>query len=152
MKQYLIPLKSFNFTKNGNTWLSEPVNLYSNSFYKNYSYHRSSTGLDLIGDRTFVGTEVASPNIEDEVEAITPGSVYVTNFGEVVRDSATPSLLRFIDTSSQIDLLGYRYKFTNLVGDTDPSFLIKIHESESSNGPWLTNFASGEISTLFIQN
>lgn len=152
MKQYLIPLKSSNFTKNGNTWLSDPVNLYSNSFYKNYSYYRSSTGLDLIGDRTFVGTEIASPNIENEAEAITAGAVYVTNFGEVVRDSATPSILRFIDTSSQIDLLGYRYKFTNLVGDTDPSFLIKIHESESSNGPWLTNFASGEISTLFIQN
>ena len=84
-------------------------------FYKNYSYKRSPTGLNLIGDYTFVGTEMASPSqTGPNTEAHDPNAVYVTNYGEVVYESATPDLLRFIDTTSRIDIVSYKHAFTNL--------------------------------------
>ena len=61
MKQYLLLLKSSDFSKNGNIWTSNPLNLYSNSQYQNYSYTRSQYGLNLIGDRTYTGVELTSP-------------------------------------------------------------------------------------------
>lgn len=48
MKRYLLGLRSGDFTKNGNVWTSDAINLYNNSSYKNYSYKRSASGLNLI--------------------------------------------------------------------------------------------------------
>ena len=112
MKQYLLLFKSGDFVKTSNAltgnplWTSNAVNLYSNSQYKNYSYTRSRYGLNLIGDDTYVGTEVTSPSYSQESSTpISSNVVYVTNVGEVVYEPATPDLLRFLDTSSRIDIL-----------------------------------------------
>jgi hypothetical protein len=115
MKNYLLGLRSGDFNKVGNIWTTDPINLYNNQFYKNYSYKRSPTGLNLIGDYTFVGTEIASPSYSgSSVSAYDSNAVYVTNYGEVVYESATPDLLRFIDTTSRIDIVSYKHAFTNL--------------------------------------
>ena len=151
MKQYLYTLKSGDFNKVDNVWRSSSINLYNNDQYKNFSYSRFSTGLDLIGTRIFSGTEIASPNTNgDHATPVDSNAVYVTDLGEVIYDSATPDLLRFVDTFSEVDILSYKYKFTNLQGITDPSFNISIYESDSADGPWLRNIASGQIGTLFI--
>lgn len=153
MKQYLLSLRSSDFTKSSNEWVTDPINLYNNSSYKNYSYKRTANGLNLIGDRTFVGTEMASPTYGGEdATAVDDLAVYVTNYGEVVYEQSTPSLMRFIDMSSQIDLLAFKHKFVNIPGSAEPTFSITIYESDSENGPWLETYSSGEVSTLFIRD
>ena len=131
MKQYLLLLKSSDFNKLGNIWVSDAINVYANSQYKNYSHTRSSYGLDLIGDRTYTGYELTSPSFSgDHSTPITNQAIYVTDAGEVEYDSATPSVIRFIDTSSRIDILSYRHIFTNVSGQANPSFNIEILESD----------------------
>ena len=155
MKQYLLLLRSSDFQKSGNIWTSNPINLYSNTSYKNYSNKRYAYGLDLIGDKTFVGTEVASPS--HSLQHATPygsNAVYVTNYGEVVYESATPNLLRFIDTSSRIDILSYKHVFTNIPGTFTPTFNIDIFESDDGDvsGPWLKSAIAADSNTLFIRD
>jgi len=153
MKQYLLSLRSGDFVKSDSTWTTQPINLYSNSSYKNYSTVRSAYGLNLIGDRTFVGLEVASPSFDaDHATPSEQNSIYVTDYGEVVYESATPTLSRFVDTTSQIDILTFSHKFVNLNGNTDPTFSLVIYESDDESGPWLESYSSGEISTLFMRD
>ena len=153
MKQYLLLLRSSDFNKSGNIWTSNPINLYSNSQYKNYSYSRSAYGLNLIGDRTFVGTEVTSPAFRGAHSTpYTPRTIYKTNVGEVIYEQATPSVKRFVDTSSRIDILTYKHTFTNLPGDAVPSFFLTVYESDVSTGPWLRSSISGDTNIVFIKN
>lgn len=159
MKQYLLLFKSGDFDKTSNAltgnplWTSRAVNLYSNSQYKNYSYTRSRYGLNLIGDNTYVGTEVTSPSYSQESSTpLSSNVVYVTNVGEIVYEPATPDLLRFLDTSSRIDILAYKHTFTNTQGLETPSFNIQIHESDVENGPWLKSSLSFDSNVIFIRN
>lgn len=159
MKQYLLLFKSGDFVKTSNAltgnplWTSNAVNLYSNSQYKNYSYTRSRYGLNLIGDNTYVGTEVTSPSYSQESSTpLSSNVVYVTNVGEVVYEPATPDLLRFLDTSSRIDILAYKHTFTNTQGLETPSFNIQIHESDVEDGPWLKSSLSFDSNIIFIRN
>ena len=159
MKQYLLLFKSGDFVKTSNAltgnplWTSNAVNLYSNSQYKNYSYTRSRYGLNLIGDNTYVGTEVTSPSYSQESSTpLSSNVVYVTNVGEIVYEPATPDLLRFLDTSSRIDILAYKHTFTNTQGLETPSFNIQIHESDVENGPWLKSSLSFDSNVIFIRN
>jgi hypothetical protein len=153
MKQYLLSLRSSDFSKSNDVWTTQPINLYSNSSYKNYSTVRSAYGLNLIGDRTFTGLEVASPSVSgNHAIATDPNAVYVTDYGEVVYESATPNLTRFVDMTSQVDLLSFSHKFVNLEGNTEPTFSLVIYESDDENGPWLESYSSGEISTLFMRD
>jgi hypothetical protein len=153
MKRYLLLLKSSDFVKEENIWTTSYINLYNNTSYSNYSYTRSPGGLNLIGDRTYVGTEMASPNLNgEEATPIASNSVYVTNAGEIVYDSATPSILRFLDTSSKIDIVSYRYVFTNLPGQHTPGFSIQFYESDSANGPWMKTVYGGNTGTVLSSN
>jgi hypothetical protein len=159
MKQYLLLFKSGDFTKTydaltGNPlWTSSAVNLYSNSQYNNYSYTRSRYGLNLIGDNTYVGTEVTSPSYSNDMSTpLSPNALYVTNAGEVVYEPATPDLIRFLDTSSRIDILAYKHTFTNLPGFEVPSFNIQMHESDTEDGPWLKSSLSFDSNIIFIRN
>ena len=153
MKQYLLLLKSGDFNKSGNTWASNAINLYSNNQYVNYSYHRSRYGLNLIGDNTYVGTEITSPSYNlDPATPLSDNAIYVTNIGEIVYEPATPSLLRFVDTTSRIDVLAYRHVFTNLPGTEVPTFNIQMYESDSENGPWLKSSLSYDSNVIFIRN
>ena len=159
MKQYLLLFKSGDFDKTSNAltgnplWTSSAVNLYSNSQYKNYSYTRSRYGLNLIGDNTYVGTEITSPSYSQESSTpLSSNVVYVTNVGEVVYEPATPDLLRFLDTSSRIDILAYKHTFTNTQGLETPSFNIQMHESDTEHGPWLKSSLSFDSNIIFIRN
>jgi hypothetical protein len=155
MKQYLLLLRSADFAKSGTSWMSNAFNLYSNSQFNNYSYTRSAYGLNLVGDRTFVGTEITSPSSSVDIEDSTPiasRSVYKTDLGEVVYEQSTPSLLRFIDTTSRIDILSYTYSFTNIAGNYRPSFNITFYESDSADGPWLTSSISSDTGIVLIRN
>ena len=159
MKQYLLLFKSGDFDKTSNAltgnplWTSSAVNLYSNSQYKNYSYTRSRYGLNLIGDDTYVGTEVTSPSYSQESSTpLSSNVVYVTDVGEVVYEPATPDLLRFLDTSSRIDILAYKHTFTNAQGLETPSFNIQMHESDTEDGPWLKSSLSFDSNIIFIRN
>lgn len=187
MKQYILALRSLDFKKSGKTWSTDGIDLYNNKFYTNYSITRSRFGIDTIGDKTFVGTEIlphATPSIV--VNGATP--VSVTNYGEIVKEqniikynifnydsisgqyfifdligdsspfyildptSVDLDLYRFVDTTSKIDILNYKGAFTNVnVGD-EPTFTLKVYESDSKNGPWMLSSVSSEIGTLFIQN
>lgn len=153
MKQYLLLLKSADFNKSDNIWTSNAINLYSNSQYSNYSYARSRYGLNLIGDNTYVGTEVTSPSYSQDVATpISNNAIYVTDAGEIVYDSATPDLLRFLDTTSKIDILAYKHVFTNVPGDEVPSFNIQLYESDEENGPWLKSPLSFDSNAIFIRD
>jgi hypothetical protein len=152
MKQYLLLLKSSDFNKSGNVWTTDAINLYSNDQYKNYSSTRSPSGLNLIGDRTFVGTEVTSPSTLDGYTPLNDNVIYATNIGEVIYEEATPSVQRFIDTSSRIDILSYRHIFTNIPGTISPTFNLQMYESDSANGPWLKSSLSGDTNAIFIRN
>ena len=155
MKQYLLLLRSSDFTKSGNIWTSNPINVYNNSSYKNYSYKRSLYGLNVIGDRTFVGTELTSPSHGlSESTPFDENAIYATNYGEIVYDEATPELVRFIDTSSRVDVLSYKHVFTNISGTFYPTFNLQIFESDNGDidGPWLKSSFSADSNSLFIQN
>jgi len=152
MKQYLLLLKSSDFNKSDNIWTTDAINLYSNDQYKNYSSTRSALGLNTIGDKTYVGTELTSPSTLDGYTALNADTIYMTNIGEVIYEQATPSVQRFIDTSSRIDILSYRHIFTNIPGTISPTFNLQMYESDTEDGPWLKSALSGETNVIFIRN
>ena len=51
MKSYILTLANLHFKKNEKVWTSEPIDLYDNSSYINYSTLKSRYGLNTIGDR-----------------------------------------------------------------------------------------------------
>lgn len=143
MKQFIIALKSTDFIKSGKNWTTDYIDLYHNRWYTNYSNYRSRYGIDYLGNKVFVGTEIipnATPSIS--VEGSTP--IAVTNYGEIIQDTNvikynifeydeisgqyyifdliestspffilddglfSPDLLRFIDTTAQIDIISYK--------------------------------------------
>ena len=155
MKQYLLLLRSSDFSKSGNIWTSDPINIYSNNSYTNYSYSRSAYGLDLIGDTVFTGTELTSPSFDGNHS--TPyheDARYKTDYGEIIPETATPSILRFVDMSSRADVISYRHLFTNLPGTIEPTFSIEIYESDDGDpdGPWLKSLIATDTNTLFLRN
>lgn len=153
MKQYLLLLKSADFNKSGNIWTTDAINLYHNSAYTNYSYTRSRYGSNLIGDNTYTGIELTSPNASaNSATPLLPNTLYVTDAGEVVQDASTPDLLRFVDTSSRVDILAYKHTFTNISGEQTPTFNLQIYESDEQNGPWLKSKLSFDSNVIFITN
>jgi len=66
MKTYLLSFVTSDFSKDGKIWSTEAIDLYANKYYKNYSYTRSPTGINSLGDYTFTGTKninAATPTI-----------------------------------------------------------------------------------------
>jgi hypothetical protein len=152
MKRYLLGLRSGDFNKNGRLWITDPINLYNNKFYKNYSYKRSQTGLNLIGDYTFVGTELTSPSYSGVHAATVDQYVkYATNYGEVVYEPATPDVLRFIDYTSRVDIISFKSAFTNYPGSEVPTFTFQIYESDTENGPWLRSVYLDNANSIFLK-
>lgn len=70
MKTYFLALNNTDFSISGNTWTSSSLDLYANRFYTNYSTYKSPYGLNEIGNYTFVGTEIASPNVYRSTERV----------------------------------------------------------------------------------
>lgn len=168
MKSFLLSFNAYDFTKNQKVWITQAIDLYANDYYTNFSNKRSITGLNVLGDYKFVGTEktgdvffyinsteYASPSylyLNDSSEAsptflvytdpnfadynvATPtveNSVYQTNYGEIVSDAATPDLLRFVDTSSRVDIRSFKGAFTNRFGGLEQVYYsLNVYESDS---------------------
>lgn len=162
MKTYLLSFNTNDFTKDNKVWTTGVIDLYSNKYYTNFSFTRSRTGLNSLGDYTFTGTELladATPTVE--------GAYAVTNYGELYRDpnisphlyfdvnsidngnllfdpdqSGTPIftadstedyIYRFIDTSSRVDIRTFKGAFSSALNSIEPiSFNLAIYESDSS--------------------
>lgn len=91
--------------------------------YLNESPEASPTFL-IYTDPNFENYHLATPTLNN--------SVYMTDFGEIIRDSATPDLLRFVDTSSRIDIRSFRGAFTNNYGGLEQvTFSLNVYESDS---------------------
>ena len=118
MKQYILGLRSNDFIRSGKSWTTDAIDLYHNKFYTNYSVLKSRTGINTIGDRTFVGTEVlqgATPSVV--VEGSTP--IAVTNYGEIIRD---PNVIRY--NIFQYDELSGEYYIFDLIADSSPYYVL----------------------------
>lgn len=152
MKQYILALRSSDFTRSGKSWTTAGIDLYSNQFYTNYSTYRSRFGLNTLGDNTFVGLEYASPSVSGANATPTiDDAVYVTDIGEIVADSASPEILRFVDTTSRVDILRFVGGFTNTIGLDNPKFKLTLSESDSQNGPWMVSTVAEDINIIFIR-
>jgi hypothetical protein len=71
-------------------------------------------------------------------------------------DSETISLYRFVDTSSRIDIIGYKHAFSNLPGLETPSVNLKILSSDknsSFDSEWMqAAHVSQETTVLFLRD
>lgn len=169
MKTYLLSFNTGDFTKSDNLWTSSVIDLYSNKFYKNFSYTRSATGLNSLGDYIYTGTR--------EIQGATPtidGAYAVTDSGELyldpgvsphlyfdsnslsgdsfvfnpdndstpifTADSEEDYLYRFIDTSSRIDIRTFKGAFSSSLNSVESiTFDLKIYESDSIDRTMVTS-------------
>jgi hypothetical protein len=182
MKSYLLSFAAYDFLKNGKTWITEPVDLYANKYYTNFSVQKSRRGLNTLGDYTFVGTEkngsiyiildsdeyatpvfvylneapeatpefliYTDPTFDYQATPTLDGAVFMTNYGEIIEDPATPSYLRFVDTSSRIDVRSFRGAFVNGLGGLESvTFSLNVYESDNPSGPWLLSTTTSSMSS-----
>ena len=163
MKTYLLSFNTGDFTKSNNLWTSSVIDLYSNRFYKNFSYTRSATGLNSLGDYTYTGTsnvQGATPTIEGAYAVTDTGELYSDpgvsphlyfNSNSVSGDSfifnadtdSTPIytadseedyLYRFIDTTSRVDIRTFKGAFSSSLNSLESiTFDLNIYESDSQN-------------------
>ena len=186
MKTYFLALRNEDFSVNSNVWTTDSIDLYANKFYTNYSVYRSPYGQNLLGDFTFTGTETlpsATPSLPNTTvvtnygEIVTDqdaGQYYIYNYSEEddeffyynLVNGATPYrtliptsyniLQRFVDMSSQIDILGFKHAFSNLKGTENPTFSLKIKtspEQSDNDSDWRQISNSNEnVSVLFLRN
>lgn len=119
MKQFIIALRSADFVKSGKSWSTGAIDLYHNKWYTNYSISRSRYGLNAIGDRTFVGTEIledATPTIV--IDGSTP--VSVTNYGEIIQQPEVISYNIF-----EYDQQSGQYYIYDLIQDSSPFYILE---------------------------
>ena len=123
MKSYYLHLKNTDFTRQGNNWISRPIDLYDNTktnamatpSYVNYSSTKSAYGLNLLGDNTWTGLDLigaASPN-------------YVTDSG-YIKDG------RFVDTSGKISLSNWQVDYVDF-SNTDVKSFLTVYNSDRSD-------------------
>ena len=182
MKSYLLSFTSYDFVKDNKKWTTQPIDLYSNKYYTNYSVKKSRRGLNALGDYTFIGTKqmghlyiilnsseystpvfvylneapeatpefliYTDPEFDLQATPTLDDSVFVTNYGEIVGDPATPDYLRFVDTSSRIDIRSFRGAFANSLGGLENvTFSLNVYESDSLAGPWLLSTTTSSMSS-----
>jgi hypothetical protein len=163
MKTYLLSFNTGDFTKSSNLWTSSVIDLYSNRFYKNFSYTRSATGLNSLGDYTYTGTSIiqgATPTIQDAYAVTDTGELYrdpgvsphlFFNSNSIsgdnfifnpdndstpifTADSVEDYLYRFIDTTSRIDIRTFKGAFSSSLNSVESiTFDLNIYESDSEN-------------------
>jgi hypothetical protein len=74
-------------------------------------------------------------------------SVYFSNYGEILQEETDPSILRFVDTSSKIDIRSFRGAFANsLNGIESITYTLNVYESDSPQGPWLLSTTTSSMS------
>lgn len=123
MKTYYLRLTTDDFTLSeagDNVWTSGVIDFYdtqsaaselSTPGYRNWSTVKSNYGLDLVGDKTFVGID----------------EVYTdqTEIGNIVDG-------RFLDKTGRIDVLDYNLLVTNLPGTSLVTCKVDLYSSDSS--------------------
>jgi hypothetical protein len=163
MKTYLLSFATSDFAKSNKTWTSSVIDLYSNKYYTNFSYTRSTKGLNSLGDYIFTGTEVlsgATPTIENSYAVTNYGELYrdpnisphlIFNYNSIDGDSyvfnpdavSTPTftadeeetyLYRFIDTSSRVDVRTFKGAFSSALNSLESiTFALNVYESDSKD-------------------
>ena len=58
MKSYVLTLSNIHFKKQGKVWTSDPIDLYDNSSYTNYSTIDIGSTTDVEASVDFVGNQV----------------------------------------------------------------------------------------------
>lgn len=135
MKTYHLRLVTDDFVKGDSVWTSGVLDFYDNysdesematPSYRNYSTIKSNYGLDLLGNKTFVGLEMGT------IGAATP-----TELGRI-EDG------RFIDESGRIDVVQYSISFSNLEGTAPVSVAVDLYTSPLSDEPFPDLWAKKE--------
>ena len=186
MKTYFLALNNSDFNISGNTWTSNVIDLYSNRFYTNFSTLRSQHGLNELGDYTFVGTELrpdATPTLDSTTKVTNYGEIVLEetigeygffnpdNFqdGRYIFDLVQSSpfwimgpdyesqlVYRFVDTTSRVDIRGYKHAFANLPGTEQPTVQIKVYtadKEDAEDSEWLqVAYVNQSTSLLFIRD
>lgn len=92
-----------------------------------------------------IGGANSAPTLENVVK--------VTNYGEIVLES--DDSLRFVDTYSNVDIVGFKHSFTLLPGTEQPTFSIKILSSEddsANDSEWIQiAYVQSTNNILFLQ-
>jgi hypothetical protein len=186
MKTYFLALNNSDFNISGNTWTSNVIDLYSNRFYTNFSTLRSPHGINELGDYTFVGTELrpdATPTLDGTTKVTNYGEIILEqtigeydffNYdsyedGRYIFDLVESSpfwimgpdyesqlVYRFVDTTSRVDIIGYKHAFANLPGTEQPTVQIKIYtadKEDAEDSEWLqVAYVNQNTSLLFIRD
>jgi hypothetical protein len=186
MKTYFLALNNSDFNISGNTWTSNVIDLYSNRFYTNFSTLRSQHGLNELGDYTFVGTELrpdATPTLDSTTKVTNYGEIILEqtigeydffnpdNFqdGRYIFDLVESSpfwimgpdyesqlVYRFVDTTSRVDIIGYKHAFANLPGAEQPTVQVKIYtadKEDAQDSEWLqVAYVNQSTTLLFIRD
>ena len=186
MKTYFLALNNSDFSISGNTWTSNVIDLYSNRFYTNFSTLRSQHGLNELGDYTFVGTELrpdATPTLDSTTKVTNYGEIILEetigeygffnsdNYqdGRYIFDLVQSSpfwimgpdyesqlVYRFVDTTSRVDIIGYKHAFANLPGTEQPTVEVKVYTSDkedAEDSEWLqVAYVNQSTSLLFIRD
>ena len=186
MKTYFLALRNEDFTITGNSWKSHSFDLYANKFYTNYSVLRSPYGNNAIDDYTFTGLATkdgATPTVPNAYSVTDYGELILDqNYGQyyvydfdaqdeefyyystlnsatpyrVINPSSYDAYYRFVDTSSGINIVGFKHSFSNLPGSENPTFSLKIKGNETDSeveSDW-REVASVEqnVNILFLKN
>lgn len=139
MKIYYLRLATEDFVKAEGIWTSGVIDFYdthsvstqmSTPGYRNYSTVKSNYGLDLRGDKTFVGLDEVYAN-QTELGNIDPAD-----------------LDRFIDKSGRIDVLDYTITYSGLPGSAHVTSKVDLYTSDSSVRIFPEEWAMKEGSTL----
>lgn len=85
-------------------------------------------------------------DFNDQATPSLSNSVLVTNYGEIVQEEASPSILRFVDLSSRIDIRSFKGAFTSSLGGIENiTFSLNVYESDSLDGPWLLSTTTSSL-------
>lgn len=162
MKTYFLALRNEDFDTSSGSWKTGSIDLYANKFYTNYSAYKSPYGNNVIGDYTFTGTSILDDsestitgsetvtNFGEVIKDADYGEFYIYEYDDqdgqfylYDTQSATPyrilnpvaydALYRFVDTSSAIDIVGFKHAFSNLPGTENPTFNLKIKTNENNS-------------------
>jgi hypothetical protein len=111
MKLYKLRFTESDFTnKDGNTWRTDTLDLYTNDQYKNYTSTKSPLGTNFLGNGTYTGLNALS--------ATTSELGYVSDG-------------RFVDTLSRIDILSYSATLDR-VATADTELSLSVYSSNEA--------------------
>lgn len=114
---------------------------------------------EVVEDKNF-NLEYIYPEGQQNSDSATPFIVWTFEIGAdgyyiLTAENKTTPLLRFVDTSSRVDLVSYRGTFFNAPSSQPIEYTVQVFESDdpfdSEDPLWVPNEVSGLTEYLFIQ-